>query len=296
MNVTDVELASLGLEKHGWFDPWALLSVVRYGAAHLGAQYVEGEVVDFLFRDSEEYIGEGMDDNPYKAVNEVVVKMPDGEHKTMEFAFCVIAAGIQSSELAQLAKIGTGSGMLSVRLPIEKRDRYVFSFDCPESPPGINTPMTVDHSGLYFRRNGLGGSFIAGVSPCDDAELSLDEYFRDKVCPVLQNRVPAFSSIKVVRRPNVDLFLKILLQVKNSWRGSYEHNGFDDSGIIGPHPYYHNLYLATGFSGFGIQQAPAIGRAAAELILDGDFKTIDLTRFGFDRLIVDKPMYETTVV
>jgi FAD-dependent oxidoreductase domain-containing protein 1 len=73
MNVTDVELASLGLEKHGWFDPWALLSVVRYGAAHLGAQYVEGEVVDFLFRDSEEYIGEGMDDNPYKAVNEVVV-------------------------------------------------------------------------------------------------------------------------------------------------------------------------------------------------------------------------------
>jgi FAD-dependent oxidoreductase domain-containing protein 1 len=156
--------------------------------------------------------------------------------------------------------------------------------------------MTVDHSGLYFRRNGLGGSFIAGVSPCDDAELSLDEYFRDKVCPVLQNRVPAFSSIKVVRRPNVDLFLKILLQVKNSWRGSYEHNGFDDSGIIGPHPYYHNLYLATGFSGFGIQQAPAIGRAAAELILDGDFKTIDLTRFGFDRLIVDKPMYETTVV
>ena len=82
----------------------------------------------------------------------------------------------------------------------------------------------------------------------------------------------------------------------NSWSGFYENNYFDDSGIVGPHPYYHNLYLATGFSSYGIQQAPAIGRAVAELILDGDFKTIDLTRFGFDRFIVDKPMYETGVL
>lgn len=42
----------------------------------------------------------------------------------------------------------------------------------------------------------------------------------------------------------------------------------------------------------GIQQAPAVGLAISELILDGDFKTIDLSRLGFDRILLDKPMYE----
>lgn len=46
----------------------------------------------------------------------------------------------------------------------------------------------------------------------------------------------------------------------------------------------------------GIQQSPAVGRAIAEHILDGNFQTIDLTRFGFDRLIVDKPMFEVCIV
>lgn len=96
------------------------------------------------------------------------------------------------------------------------------------------------------------------------------------------------------------------------WTGTYEYNSYDQNGIIGPHPYYNNLYIVTGFSGqgkmkntsiafnylnltkifIGIQQAPALGRAIAELIINGKFVTIDMTRLGFDRLIVDKPMYE----
>lgn len=46
----------------------------------------------------------------------------------------------------------------------------------------------------------------------------------------------------------------------------------------------------------GIQQAPAVGRAISELLLEGDFKTIDLTRLGFDRLLLNKPMYEVNIV
>ncbi|KAJ3656076.1 hypothetical protein Zmor_015178 [Zophobas morio] len=280
MNVSDVELGRLGLERQGWFDPWALLSVLRYGASNLGAQYIQAEVVDFMFTERHDYIGEGMEDNSYEALHEAVIKMPDGEHRSIEFAYCIIAAGVETVELAQLAKIGVGSGMLSVPLPIKTRNRYVYKFDCLETPPGINTPMTVDYSGIYFRRNGLGGSFIGGVAPSEKPEISNDEFFHQQIYPILENRVPAFKSIKMT----------------NSWSGFYENNYFDDSGIVGPHPYYHNLYLATGFSSYGIQQAPAIGRAVAELILDGDFKTIDLTRFGFDRFIVDKPMYETGVL
>lgn len=46
----------------------------------------------------------------------------------------------------------------------------------------------------------------------------------------------------------------------------------------------------------GIQQSPAVGRAVAELLLDGGFQTIDLTRLGFDRLLLQKPMYEVNIV
>ena len=53
-----------------------------------------------------------------------------------------------------------------------------------------------------------------------------------------------------------------------------------------------NAYLHD----IGIQQAPAIGRAIAELIYDDDFQTIDLTRFLFDRMLNDVKMMEAAIV
>lgn len=34
----------------------------------------------------------------------------------------------------------------------------------------------------------------------------------------------------------------------------------------------------------------------AEMIIDGGFTTVDLTRLGFDRIIVNQPMYENNIV
>ncbi|RZB38625.1 FAD-dependent oxidoreductase domain-containing protein 1, partial [Asbolus verrucosus] len=240
LNTTDIELGSLGLEREGWFDPWALLTVLRAGAVDLGTQYINGEVVDFTFQLREDFVVEGIEEGSYEALQEVV----------------------------QLVL-----NLLNWQSLQKLENRYVCRFECTETPPGINVPMTVDCSGVYFRRDGLGGSFIGGLSPLENSEIAADIYTHQEILPILENRVPAFKSLKI----------------KNSWHGTYENNSFDDNGIVGPHPYYHNLYLATGFSGHGIQQAPAVGRAVAELILDGDFKTIDLTRFGFDRFIVNKP-------
>lgn len=84
--------------------------------------------------------------------------------------------------------------------------------------------------------------------------------------------------------------------MKGSWAGFYEYNTFDENGIVGLHPYYNNLYIATGFSGHGIQQAPAVGRGITELIMDGQYKTINLVRLGFDRIITVEPMYEENIV
>ena len=52
----------------------------------------------------------------------------------------------------------------------------------------------------------------------------------------------------------------------------------------------------NGFSGHGIQQSPAAGRAVSELILDGGFQTIDLTTLGYDRVLRNEPMRELNIV
>jgi hypothetical protein len=38
--------------------------------------------------------------------------------------------------------------------------------------------------------------------------------------------------------------------------------------------------------------APAVGRALAELVLEGRFQTLDLTRMGFARVAENKPYAE----
>lgn len=86
------------------------------------------------------------------------------------------------------------------------------------------------------------------------------------------------------------------MQLKASWAGFYEYNTFDQNGIIGIHPYYRNLFFATGFSGHGIQQAPAVGRAIAELIIDGKYMTLDLSNLGFERLISGHRTPEINIV
>ena len=42
--------------------------------------------------------------------------------------------------------------------------------------------------------------------------------------------------------------------------------------------------------------SPAIGRAMAELILDGRFVTLDLSRMTYRRVIDDEPLHETAIV
>lgn len=90
--------------------------------------------------------------------------------------------------------------------------------------------------------------------------------------------------------------LTFLFQLKSAWAGYYDYNTFDQNGIIGHHPYHQNLLFATGFSGHGIQQGPAVGRAIMELILEGKFLSIDLSRFSFKRIITGEPVFEKNIV
>ncbi|XP_072747613.1 FAD-dependent oxidoreductase domain-containing protein 1 [Anoplolepis gracilipes] len=282
LNTDGIAAGCLGLEKEGWFDPWSLLCALKRKACHLGAQYINAEVKAFQYSKIPATFDKEM--NPAQRLNSVVIKKNDGEIRKIEFSKVVIAAGAFSGDVAELADIGTGEELLSVPLPVVPRKRYVYCFHCPNGP-GLNTPLTIDPSGAYFRRDGLGGNFIAGKSPEFNEEPSVDnldvdhKFFDNKIWPILAHRVPAFESLKV----------------NSSWAGYYEYNTFDENGIVGRHPYHENLYIATGFSGHGIQKAPAVGRAISELLFHNRFTTIDLSKLSFNRFLKSEPMREANV-
>lgn len=183
------------------------------------------------------------------------------------------AAGTGATQLAQ---------QVGIHLPIESRKRCVFYLQCPDSLP--NCPMVIDPSGAYFRPEGQG--FIAGIAPTanDDPE-SYDfnvhpTLFEETLWPLLAARVPAFEALRCTR----------------SWAGHYDMNTVDQNLIIGLHPDIDNLFFANGFSGHGMQQSPAVGRALSELIIDGSYQTLDLSRMGWQRILDGQPLIEKNIV
>lgn len=185
----------------------------------------------------------------------------------------VNAAGARARSIAAMA---------GLELPVRPRKRFVYIFDC--RAPVEGAPLLIDPSGVYFRPEGSG--FIGGVSPpetddpdCLDLELDY-ALFEEIVWPTLAHRVPAFEAIKLVR----------------AWAGHYDYNTLDQNAILGPHPEVTNFHFANGFSGHGLQQSPATGRAVSELVAYGEMRTLDLRRFGYERVLRDAPLRELNVV
>ncbi|CAG7682933.1 unnamed protein product [Allacma fusca] len=288
INTDDIALATHGIQHEGWFDPWSLLYGFKRKAMALDVEYVQAEVVGFEFRSRTDLTISTLEEGePYEGIDKILIKTTKGELKTVKFAFAIVAAGHESGKIAEMARIGRGEQLLSVPLPVEPRKRYVYHYHAPDKDgPGLNCPMVIDHTGAYFRREGLANYFICGQSPPNDEEpetetLDVDYSFFDNVLwPNIANRCPAFNNVKI----------------KSAWAGYYDYNYFDQNAIIGGHPFYYNLYFACGFSGHGIQQAPAVGRAIAEMILDGEFRNIDLSRFAWDRLIVGRKVVEKNIL
>ena len=256
LRTDDLAGGSLGLGDEGWFDAYALLQGFRRKARSLGVVERIGEVVG-IERDGDRVKG---------------VRLADGT--TIGADWVVNAAGPRAAEVAALA---------DVPLPVRPRKRLVYHVEAPVSLGPA--PLTVDPSGVYFRPEGP--SYIAGFSPRDGEadpdtlDLAADRTpFEDFVWPVLAHRVPAFDRLRLL----------------DTWAGHYEVNTLDANAIIGPHPAIANLLFANGFSGHGLQQAPAVGRGLAEWIATGRYESLDLRPLGFARIARADPIRELNVI
>jgi len=256
MDTGDLAGGSLGLADEGWFDAYALLQAFRAKARSLDVEYVAGEV-------SAIDCGDGL-------VNGV--RLADG--RAIACDWLVNAAGPRAANVA---------AMVGAELPVHPRKRYVYHFDCRQRIEGA--PLTIDTTGVYFRPEGP--NFIGGYSPRagepdpDALDLELDRRpFEEVVWPSLAHRVPAFEAIRLV----------------DAWAGHYEVNTLDHNAIIGPYPEAKNFLFANGFSGHGLQQAPAVGRGLAEWIATGGYETLDLSPLGYERIARNEPVRELNVV
>ncbi|SNT73929.1 NAD(P)/FAD-dependent oxidoreductase [Paracoccus seriniphilus] len=263
LNVDDILLASYGNSGEGWFNNTGLMYGFKAKAREQGAEYVTDEVVA-IGRDGD-------------SVTTVTLK----SGAVIKAGNIVNAAGPRAALAARMAGLD---------VPVEPRKRSLFVFDCAQTPEGSATvnegrlPLMIDPSGVFCRPEGR--YFLSGCPPVEDPAVDWDDFeprydeFEEIIWPALAERATAFEAIKVV----------------NQWAGHYDFNTLDHNLIVGPHPEVKNFIYANGYSGHGLQQGPAAGRAVSELIIYGGFRTLDLSEVGYERIVENRPFLEKAVI
>lgn len=172
------------------------------------------------------------------------------------------------------------SEKMGLPIPVIPLKRQIIQFDIAEELEK-DLPLTVDPTGVYFRHEGT--SLIAGFSEAVKPGIDFRwkrSFFMEQLWPILGHRIPNFERAKIV----------------SGWAGMYSHNTVDQNAIIGDHPEVQGYYLACGFSGHGMQQAPAVGKGLSELIRIGKYETLDLSPLRFERFERKEILVEGAIV
>ena len=257
LSTEGVRAGAYGRGGEGWFDAHAFLHLFRKALRTMDVDLLTASVSG-IERDGDRVSG---------------VTLDNGEK---------IAAGLIVNAAGPNA--GVVSAMAGLALPVEPRKRSVFVFEARERYSDM--PLIVDPGGVWLRPEG--SVYITGGAEVEDGEQAADpndfepqwELFESEIWPVLATRVPAFEAIKMTR----------------AWAGHYDYNTLDQNAVIGPHPQVRNFIFANGFSGHGLQQAPAVGKALSELIVHGAYRTIDCTAFGYPRIAAGRAFRELNVI
>jgi glycine/D-amino acid oxidase-like deaminating enzyme len=243
----------------GFWDGSTVFDWWRRSARERGVEYVQNEVVAMTKNDAG------------TRVESVTLK--SGE--VIACGQVLNASGPRAIETAKMAGLS---------IPVEPRKRFSWVFKA-ENPLDRDLPLTIDPSGVHFREVG-GGMYQAGGHADHDPAVAYDDFqmdhniWQDHVWPILATRIPQFEAVKV----------------QSEWAGHYSYNTFDHNAIMGPHTKVENFFFLNGFSGHGLQQSPAMGRGTAEIMVHGEYKTLDMTPFGFDRIERTEVCVEKAVI
>ncbi|UVK56068.1 FAD-binding oxidoreductase [Mesorhizobium sp. AR02] len=257
LSAEGISAGAYGRTGEGWFDAHAMLTLFRKALRDKKIDFIAASVTG-IARDGNRVTGVSVDNG-----------------QTLEAGIVVNAAGPNAGKVAALAGLA---------LPVEPRKRNVFVFEAREKYADM--PLLVDPSGIYVRPEGSvyltgGAEPEEGDGPADPADFEVDwPLFEEVIWPVLATRIPAFEAIKPTR----------------AWAGHYDYNTLDQNAVIGPHPEVGNFLFANGFSGHGLQQAPAVGKALAEFLVHGGYRTIDCTAFGYGRVAEGRAFRELNVI
>ncbi|RWL42402.1 MAG: FAD-binding oxidoreductase [Mesorhizobium sp.] len=257
LSTEDIAAGAYGRSGEGWFDAHAMLMLFRKALRDRKIDFITASV-NGIARDGSRVTG---------------VSLDNGE--TLEAGIIVNAAGPNAGKVAAFA---------GLELPVEPRKRNVFVFEARDK--FTDMPLLVDPSGIYVRPEG--SVYITGGAEPEEGDVAPDPtdfevnwpLFEEVIWPVLATRIPAFEAIKPTR----------------AWVGHYDYNTLDQNGVIGPHPEVTNFLFANGFSGHGLQQAPAVGKSIAELVMHGGYRTIDCTAFGYERVAEGRAFRELNVI
>jgi glycine/D-amino acid oxidase-like deaminating enzyme len=259
MSTDDLVLGSLNTVDEGYFDGSTVFDWFRRKAREAGVDYVADEVM-------------GLDLSP--AGDRVTgVRLNSG--RTVGCGTVVNASGTRGAKVAAMAGIA---------LPIQARKRFNWVIQA-ETPLDRPLPLTIDPSGVFVREVG-GGTYMAGGHADVDPEVAFDDFamdhglWMDKIWPAIATRIPAFEAVKVI----------------SEWAGQYDYNTLDQNAVTGPHPKVTNFLFLNGFSGHGLQQSPAMGRATAEWIVHGGYRSLDLSEFHYDRVAQGRAIVEGAII
>ncbi len=182
----------------------------------------------------------------------------------------VNAAGPWSAQVAALA---------GVTLPVQPvRRQWLTTTPLAALPPDF--PFVIDFAqSLYFHPEGQG--LLTGMSNPSQPpgfDQSVDPAWELVHLEAAAQRLPLLEQAGVASR----------------WAGLYEVTP-DAHPILGVTP-VGGFYVVTGFSGHGFMHGPICGRLMAELITEGQARTLDIASLRLSRFAENKEIVEYNVV
>lgn len=293
---SDVTIGTHGIQDEALIDPIGLRNLYRTLAQARGANFIQGEFIDFntqhnLFSPSITDI----------AMSSVVIRIGTGELRAMSVASTLLACGNSVPFLEAQAEMEEEiRDSIQDMHFLQPRLRVCLIFSSLAAPI-INFPAITDTDGTLLIRDDYAGSFkyYLNFEECealfeednerymhleaDDPYVGLlhkdqffKNYFNNIVKPKLVKRIPVMEDANFIMAQS----------------GFESHNTHDGSPIIGFHPFHRRILLAGGFSRrlstLGISGAAAM----SELMTEGEAETFDITNFYWDRVMKGRKIVE----